>query len=64
MINQVKDWNTKHPIGTKVVIMVNNSLIDAVTASDARIHPDPTTGIPCVYIAGYGFIPLDDIGAV
>ena len=64
MINQIKAWNTKHPIGTKVVIMVNNSLLDTVTASDARIHPDPTTGIPCVKVHGYGFIPLDDCEAV
>ena len=64
MLNQIKAWNRDHPPGTKVVIMVNNSLIDAVTASDARIHPDPTTGIPCVKVHGYGFIPLDDCEAV
>ena len=44
--------------------MVNNSLLDAVTASDARIHPDPTTGIPCAKVHGYGYIPLDDMEAV
>jgi len=60
-IQRVRLWNRDNPPGTKVTIMVNNSLLDAVTSSTARIHPDSTTGLPCVRIRGYGYIPLDDI---